>query len=64
MAYGKPASLELGSRPVQRPIPVMFTPFRATEVGVIGKYFIDVLGIVRPIRRDVQRSIGFKPIGA
>ena len=64
MAYGKPASLELGSRPVQRLIPVMFTPFCAAEVRAIGKYFIDVLGINRPIRRDVQRSVGFKAIGA
>ena len=57
VAFPEAASLKLRARPVQRLIPCVFATFYAVEVGRSGKRFINMLGVVRPVCSNMQRTV-------
>jgi len=56
IALAQATFFELGHRPFQRIVTVVFSTLGAGKPGIGGEDLVDVLGIVGPVRCDVHRA--------
>lgn len=61
MAFLQSAALEFGAWPIEWPIAVVFAAVCTAETIRVGKYFVNMLHIVRPISRDMQSAADGQP---
>ena len=61
MPLSQSTSLKFGAWPIEWLIAVVFAAVRTTETIRVGKYFVNMLRIVRPISRDMQSAAGGQP---
>ena len=62
MSFRQSAPLELGPGPAERPVSIVF-PFLGTlETAAAVHYFVDMLGVVRPVGCNMQRSAWSQPV--
>ena len=61
MAFLQSAALEFGAWPIERLVAVVFAAVCTAETIRVGKYFVNMLRIVRPISRDLQSAADGQP---
>ena len=64
MAFAQSAPFEFGPGPVEWPLPTMFATFDQLESVACIKRFIDVFGVIFPVRGYMKRTAGRKTVGA
>jgi hypothetical protein len=63
MPFSQTAPLELRLRSSQRFVAVVLATFNTRETIRVGKNFINVLCVVRPVRRNIEGSTGSELVG-
>ena len=63
VSLAQTSSLELGLWPVQRGVSGMLTALRAAEQVRCPNRLVDMLGVVCPVRRDIQSAARFQAFG-
>ena len=63
MALAQPPPFELGLRPVEWRLAVMLAALAQRETTRAGKNLVDMLGVVGPVGRNVERAAVREPVG-
>ena len=61
VALSQATFFELGHRPIERIVTIVFSTLGAGKPGIGSEDLVDVRGIVGPVRGDVYRATRLKP---